>query len=105
MPAAAAVELVHNFSLVHDDVIDRDLTRRHRPTAWKVFGVKKVVTTPCAGDLHLLKDVAVTRTHEPAEIARALRAALDSDEDCSALYSRMAASRSVVAYLDRVLGL
>jgi glycosyltransferase involved in cell wall biosynthesis len=68
-------------------------------------GVKKVVTTPCAGDLHLLKDVAVTRTHELADIARALRAALDSDEDCSALYSQMAASRSVATYLDRVLGI
>ncbi|WP_156722114.1 family 2 encapsulin nanocompartment cargo protein polyprenyl transferase [Streptomyces apocyni] len=36
--AAAAVELVHNFTLLHDDIIDRDRTRRHRPTAWTVFG-------------------------------------------------------------------
>ncbi|MGW0413693.1 family 2 encapsulin nanocompartment cargo protein polyprenyl transferase [Streptomyces collinus] len=36
--AAAAVELVHNFSLLHDDVMDRDTSRRHRPTAWTVFG-------------------------------------------------------------------
>jgi geranylgeranyl diphosphate synthase type I len=36
--AAAAVELVHNFTLLHDDVMDRDATRRHRPTAWTVFG-------------------------------------------------------------------
>ncbi|MFM9366819.1 family 2 encapsulin nanocompartment cargo protein polyprenyl transferase [Streptomyces sp. Da 82-17] len=36
--AAAAVELVHNSTLLHDDVIDRDSTRRHRPTAWTVFG-------------------------------------------------------------------
>ncbi|MEV5798875.1 family 2 encapsulin nanocompartment cargo protein polyprenyl transferase [Streptomyces collinus] len=36
--AAAAVELVHNFSLLHDDVMDRDTSRRHRPTAWAVFG-------------------------------------------------------------------
>jgi geranylgeranyl diphosphate synthase type I len=39
VPAAAAVELVHDFSLLHDDVMDRDVTRRHRPTAWSVFGV------------------------------------------------------------------
>ena len=38
LPAAAAVELVHNFSLLHDDVMDRDLERRHRPTGWAVFG-------------------------------------------------------------------
>lgn len=35
---AAAVELTHNFTLLHDDVLDRDETRRHRPTAWTVFG-------------------------------------------------------------------
>jgi geranylgeranyl diphosphate synthase type I len=38
LPAAVAVELTHNFSLLHDDVIDGDATRRHRPTAWAVFG-------------------------------------------------------------------
>lgn len=36
--AAVAVELVHNFTLLHDDVMDRDASRRHRPTAWTVFG-------------------------------------------------------------------
>jgi geranylgeranyl diphosphate synthase, type I len=38
VPAAVAVELVHNFSLLHDDVMDRDVERRHRPTGWVVFG-------------------------------------------------------------------
>ena len=38
LPAAVAVELAHNFSLLHDDVMDGDLTRRHRPTAWSLFG-------------------------------------------------------------------
>jgi geranylgeranyl diphosphate synthase type I len=38
VPAAVAVELVHNFTLLHDDVMDQDTTRRHRPTAWTVFG-------------------------------------------------------------------
>ncbi|AOR32150.1 polyprenyl synthetase [Streptomyces fodineus] len=36
--AAVAVELVHNFTLLHDDVMDRDTSRRHRPTVWSVFG-------------------------------------------------------------------
>ncbi|WP_052850756.1 polyprenyl synthetase family protein [Streptomyces avicenniae] len=35
---AVAVELVHNFSLLHDDILDGDTTRRHRATAWTVFG-------------------------------------------------------------------
>ena len=33
VPAAVAVELVHNFSLLHDDIMDGDEERRHRPTA------------------------------------------------------------------------
>ncbi|WP_329572338.1 family 2 encapsulin nanocompartment cargo protein polyprenyl transferase [Kitasatospora sp. NBC_01266] len=45
--AAAAVELVHNFTLLHDDVIDRDQTRRHRLTAWRVFGSTEAIL---AGD-------------------------------------------------------
>ena len=35
---AVAVELVHAFSLLHDDVMDRDATRRHRPTVWALWG-------------------------------------------------------------------
>jgi len=38
IPGAVAVELVHNFSLLHDDVMDHDVTRRHRPTGWVAFG-------------------------------------------------------------------
>ena len=45
--AAVAVDLVHNFSLLHDDVMDGDVTRRHRATAWSVFGVGPAVL---AGD-------------------------------------------------------
>ena len=39
LPGAVAVELVHNFSLIHDDIVDDDAQRRHRATMWKVFGV------------------------------------------------------------------
>jgi geranylgeranyl diphosphate synthase type I len=38
VPAAVAVELIHNFSLLHDDVMDLDVERRHRPTGWVAFG-------------------------------------------------------------------
>jgi geranylgeranyl diphosphate synthase, type I len=47
VPAAVAIELVHSFSLLHDDVMDGDITRRHRPTAWTVFGVGAAIL---AGD-------------------------------------------------------
>jgi geranylgeranyl diphosphate synthase type I len=45
--AAVAVELVHNWSLLHDDIMDGDTERRHRPTAWTVFGVGSAIL---AGD-------------------------------------------------------
>ncbi len=40
---AAAIELVHNFSLVHDDIEDNSSTRRGRPTAWKKYGIPMAV--------------------------------------------------------------
>jgi geranylgeranyl diphosphate synthase type I len=47
MPGAVASELVHDFSLLHDDLMDGDTERRHRPTAWVVFGLGPAVL---AGD-------------------------------------------------------
>ncbi|WP_198653127.1 polyprenyl synthetase family protein [Actinocorallia populi] len=46
-PGAAAVEFVHAFSLVHDDIMDGDELRRHRQTAWKAYGIGPAVL---AGD-------------------------------------------------------
>ncbi|MBB5917443.1 geranylgeranyl diphosphate synthase type I [Nocardia transvalensis] len=59
-PAAAAVELVHNFTLVHDDVMDRDVTRRGRPAVWSVWGIADAVLLGDA--LHALAtEVLATR--------------------------------------------
>jgi len=38
LPAGAAIEIMHNFTLIHDDIEDRDGTRRSRPTVWKLWG-------------------------------------------------------------------
>jgi geranylgeranyl diphosphate synthase type I len=45
LPAAIAIELVHNFSLIHDDIEDGDEERRHRPTLWKVYGEAQAINT------------------------------------------------------------
>ena len=38
LPAAVALELIHNFSLIHDDIVDVSYERHHRPTVWKLWG-------------------------------------------------------------------
>jgi geranylgeranyl diphosphate synthase, type I len=47
LPAAASIELVHNFSLIHDDIQDGDEKRRGRPTLWTKWGVPQAIN---AGD-------------------------------------------------------
>lgn len=47
LPAAAAIELLHNFSLIHDDIEDNSNTRRNRDTVWRVWGVAQAIN---AGD-------------------------------------------------------
>jgi geranylgeranyl diphosphate synthase type I len=43
LPGATAVELVHNFSLVHDDIQDGDALRHGRPTAWRIVGEPQAI--------------------------------------------------------------
>jgi geranylgeranyl diphosphate synthase type I len=47
LPAAAAIELLHNFSLIHDDIEDGDRTRRGRATLWTIWGQSQAIN---AGD-------------------------------------------------------
>ncbi|MBE9475272.1 MAG: polyprenyl synthetase family protein, partial [Chloroflexi bacterium] len=47
LPAAAAVELIHNFSLIHDDIQDNSPIRRGRETVWKRWGIAQAIN---AGD-------------------------------------------------------
>lgn len=51
MPYAVALELYHNFTLIHDDVVDGDTMRRGRPTVWKLFGHDHAIND---GDAQLL---------------------------------------------------
>jgi geranylgeranyl diphosphate synthase type I len=78
LPAAVAVELIHNASLIHDDIMDGDECRRHRPTVWKQFGVAQAIL---AGDALIgLAFEALTTDTQPehagaaaADLARAVR--------------------------------
>jgi geranylgeranyl diphosphate synthase type I len=74
--AAVAVQLVHDFSLLHDDIMDEDSTRRHRAAAWSVFGAGPALL---AGDaLHALAVQVVFEAdgHNSAQQARILSSTL-----------------------------
>ncbi len=78
LPAASAVELIHNFSLIHDDIQDRSEFRRHRPTVWKVWGEALAIN---AGDaLFSLARLSTQRLDLPP--ARLLAVHLILDEAC-----------------------
>ncbi|MFF5157906.1 polyprenyl synthetase family protein [Streptomyces sp. NPDC000348] len=71
---AAAVQLAHDSSLLHDDIIDRDDMRRHRPAAWRAFGVADALL---AGDAMLALAVSLVHRDTPnAPAASALNEAV-----------------------------
>lgn len=75
LPAALSIELFHNFTLIHDDIVDHDELRRGRPTVWKLWGVDHAINT---GDAQLI--LALRALEEPTraspERVAALRARL-----------------------------
>ncbi len=84
LPGAAAVELGHNFSLVHDDIEDGDRERRHRPTLWALWGIPLAIN---AGDaLFALSRLALYKLLD-ADVSehRVLQLMRLWDETCLAL--------------------
>ena len=72
LPTAAAVELIHNFSLIHDDIEDNSPVRRGRPTLWKLWGVPQAIN---AGDaLFSLAHLALLETSKNTSSDITLRA-------------------------------
>lgn len=75
VPGGVAVELIHNYSLIHDDIVDDDAERRHRPTVWKVYGTDNAIIV---GDAvmalafeALLDEPTPARAAAAADLARA----------------------------------
>jgi geranylgeranyl diphosphate synthase type I len=70
LPLAAGIQLVHDFSLIHDDIEDQSDTRRGRPAVWKLWGLAQGINT---GDgLLIVAHLALHRMIEagvPAEVA------------------------------------
>lgn len=81
LPAASAVELIHNFSLIHDDIEDRSDQRRGRPTLWARDGVPQALNTGDA--LFALAGLSLHRLTLPPETRLAIHR--DLDHACLAL--------------------
>lgn len=109
IPAALAVELIHNFSLIHDDIEDGDEERHHQPTLWKLWGVPQAINT---GDgVFAQARLQLWRLPErgvPAETVLAVAARLDatSIELCEGQYLDMSFEGrrdvTVAMYLDMI---
>jgi geranylgeranyl diphosphate synthase type II len=71
LPAAAALELVHNFSLVHDDLpaLDDDEVRRGRPSTWAAYGEAVAIL---AGDALLAEALRLALSYPTPRVAREL---------------------------------
>ncbi|MBI4493247.1 MAG: polyprenyl synthetase family protein [Chloroflexi bacterium] len=82
--AAVALELVHNFSLVHDDIQDQSDLRRHRPTIWALWGEAQAINV---GDgLFALAQLALTSPCLPLPRAEVtVQAAAHLNRTCLAL--------------------
>ena len=70
VPGAVAVELVHNFSLLHDDLMDGDEQRRHRDTVWKVHGPAQAILV---GDALFALANEILLEHGTVDAGRATR--------------------------------
>jgi geranylgeranyl diphosphate synthase type I len=110
IPVAAAVELIHNASLIHDDLQDGDEVRRGRPTIWFTHGASQAIS---AGDLMLMLPFrAVNRIRASGEvrfgIARRLAFAVEEMARGQALelslQDEVARGRGIEAYLRCVEG-
>lgn len=93
LQGAVALELVHNFSLLHDDVMDGDTERRHRPTAWAVFGPGQAIV---AGDALLalahellLEDPRPEAARAAAELNRAIAQMIQGQSEDLSFESRL----------------
>jgi len=81
VPGAASIELLHNFTLIHDDIQDASPTRRGRPTLWQIWGANLAINS---GDAmfalsHIAMSRLIDRGVSPSVVVRAVRRL---DETC-----------------------
>lgn len=80
VPVATAIELLHNFTLIHDDIQDRSPNRRHRPTVWRIWGDAQAIN---AGDaMFAVSQLSLLETAPHVDVY-ALRTLIDQFNRCT----------------------
>jgi len=111
LPAAAAVEILHNFSLIHDDIEDNSPIRHGRPTVWRVWGLPHAINTGDA--LYTLSFQALHHLQEHGLSAEGLVSAIHAFGDTAftltrgqhlAMYFEHEADVTVDQYLEMIQG-
>ena len=99
IPIATALEYVHNFSLIHDDIEDRDRFRHHRPTLWVVWGEETAIVSGNS----MLK-LADRSTRALREIGVSLDLSLIAQQQIAQAYMRMIEGQYMdIAFEDRTI--
>ena len=110
LPGAVAVELLHNFTLIHDDIEDNSPLRHNRPTLWKKWGLAQAIN---AGDaLFSIAQTAILSLEETCGSEVSLKAAKQMNKVCLHLIRgqyldiafETAPDVTVETYLDMVEG-
>ena len=104
LPAAISLELVHNFSLIHDDIQDHDALRRGRPTVWKLIGVAQAIN---AGDLMYslaIKHALLSGPDAARSIIDAATAMIEGQALDLAFEDRWVNAQSYIAMIDKKTG-
>jgi geranylgeranyl pyrophosphate synthase len=109
LPRSVAVELIHGATLIHDDFVDQDRTRRHRPAAWTLAGARRAVllgdlifasAIAMMGELGREDGVSVSRA-----IARLAQGAFQEPVDAGALARHLVVETVSEDFYDRVIDL
>lgn len=82
IPAASSIEIIHNYSLIHDDIEDQDRVRHGRPTAWVKYGVPQAIN---AGDALLVSSYSVLKKlgkNYPIELIQKIQQRLTTAIHC-----------------------
>ncbi len=109
IPGAVAIELIQAATLIHDDFVDQDTTRRSRPAAWTLEGARRAVLIGDVIFASAIEMMSAAGSEEGQAVSRAIaqvsRGALSEPLDASALASDIESGRVTEGLYEKIIGL